>query len=151
MNWIYEGEHKMNLRKTIILVLIAIAMILALFGCGLGVTIEQRVQFFESDLNDANRDDMYLNFHPTLTADYGAITGDGQVFDDAFDPIDRNYTITISDQSNPDNVVGIIVADGGGFGGPLEIYFKMAQDGLDWMIEELRLEDPPNPPIVIVQ
>lgn len=139
----------MNLRRTIILAAIAVVVIFAFHGCGLlGVSIEQRVQYFESDLNDANRDDMYLNFHSTLTADYASITGDGTVFDDAFDPIDRNYTIVISDQSNPNNVIGIIDADGGGFGGPLEIYFKMAQDGLDWMIEELRLEGYIANPIV---
>lgn len=142
----------MNLRKTVVLATIVIVALLTLYGCGLfGVSIEQRIQDFESDLNDANRDDMYLNFHPTKTADYGPITGDGTVFDTAFPPADRNYSIIISDQSSTDNVIGIIDADGGGFGGPLEIYFKMAQDGLDWMIEELRLEDTPNPPIVIVQ
>ena len=135
--------------KTILLLAITVWMFLTLYGCDLlGVSIEQRIQYFESDLNDANRDDMYLNFHPTLTADYGAITGDGTVFDNAFPPADRNYTIIISDQSNTDNVVGIIDADSGGFGGPLEIYFKMAQDGTDWMIEELRLQGYFPSPIV---
>jgi hypothetical protein len=138
----------MKLRKSILFTAIAILMLLVLHGCGLGVSIEQRVQYFESDLNDFSRDDMYLNFHPTLTADYGAITGVGTVFDNAFPPSERNYTIIITDQSNPNNVTGSIDADGSGFVGPLGIYFKMAQDGTDWMIEELRLQGYIPSPIV---
>jgi hypothetical protein len=127
---------------------ITVLALLVLHGCGLGVSIEQRVQDFESDLNDANRDDTYLNFHPTLTADYATITGDGTVFDNAFPPADRNYSIVITDQSNPNNVIGSIDADGPGFVGPLDIYFKMAQDGFDWMIEELSLQGYVPSPIV---
>ena len=135
----------MNLRKTFILIAIAIAIIPAFYGYELtGVSIEERIQHFENDLNDADRDDAYLNFHPSRTADYGTITGDGQIFDDTFPPSERDYKITISDESNPNNIIGIIEADGVGFP-TVEIYFKMAQDGSDWMIEELRLQGVADP------
>jgi len=123
-------------------------------GCGLfGVTIAARIEAFESDLNEPDRSDVYLNFNPdtSRTEDYLAITGDGTVFDNAFPYEYHDYTITI-DQETPNgdvvDVVAIIDAVDGGFAGPWELYLTMSQNGLDWMIEELSMESYVPSPIV---
>ena len=144
----------MKFWKLAVLIVIAIGLISMYIGCDLlGLTIAARIEAFESDLNELDRSDVYLNFHPdtTRTEDYLVITGDGTVFDNAFDYGYHDYTITI-DQETPSgdivDVVAIIDAAGGGFAGPWELYLTMSQNGLDWMIEELSMESYVPSPIV---
>lgn len=144
----------MKFWKVAVSIVIVIGLISIYVGCDLlGVTIAARIEAFESDLNELDRSDVYLNFHPdtTRTEDYPSIKGDGTLFNNAFPYIYADYTITI-DQETPSgdvvNVVAIIDAAGGGFAGPWELYLTMSQDDLDWMIEELSMESYVPSPIV---
>jgi hypothetical protein len=59
--------------KLVFLIVIIVGLPAIFIGCGLlGITIGQRIEAFESDLNEPNRDDAYLNFHPdtSRTLDY---------------------------------------------------------------------------------
>ena len=131
----------MKTRQLALLGILIAAAVLLPISCDLfgSVSIGDRIATFQSDLNGADRSQAYLNFHPTLTADYAAITGVPTVFDTTFPYSYQPYTITIISQSDPASVTATIDAAGGAFGGPYSIVFKMAQQDRDWMIEELTL------------
>lgn len=123
---------------------LALALVLALayIGCSLfGTSIEVRIDSFLTDLND-DRSNIYLNFHPTLSADYDAIKNGtlpdwSTLFPTAgYTP----YVITGLNTSDPTNVTGTIDESGLHGWGPKPIVFRMAKDGFDWMIEELDLD-----------
>jgi len=131
----------MNNKRIIGSILIVTALFLSSFfyqSCDLlGISIEERIQSFEDDLNLLDRTYAYLNFHPTLTTDYDEIVDPNYRINVAF-PNDLShipYTITIIDDSATSNVTGIINSTG--WGGDRNITFKMAMDGQDWMIEEI--------------
>jgi hypothetical protein len=125
-------------------VLLAAVVVLALGGCSLvGISVEDRVAQFLEDLNSPDRSQIYLNFHPTLTADYGALQGGTLVAWDTVFPISGYvpYSIPDLDPSDPESVTGnISSANDAAWVGPKAIEFRMAQDGADWMIEELDLD-----------
>ena len=131
----------MNNKRVFRLILMTIALLLPLLffhSCGFfGITIEERIQSFEDDLNLIDRSDAYLNFHPSLTTDYDEIKNPAYRFNPVF-PNNMTYipyTITIIDDSAAIAVTGTI--NSSGWGGDRAITFKMALDGIDWMIEEI--------------
>jgi len=133
----------MKTRQLALLGILIAAAVLLPISCDLlgSVSIGDRIALFQSDLNTADRSAIYLNFHPDLTTHYNAIKGDPTIFDNTFEYVYAPYTITITDQSDPANVIAVIDADDPVWaGGPLDIWFKMAQKDKDWMIEEIVLE-----------
>ncbi len=122
--------------------LLAAILVLAFGGCSLGVSVEDRVAQFLDDLNNTDRSDIYLNFHPTLTADYAALQGGTLVdWDVPFPVAYISYSIPDLDTSDSGNVTGnISSSNDAAWPGPKPIVFRMAKDGADWMIEELDLD-----------
>ena len=124
--------------------LLAAILVLAFGGCSLtGVSVEDRMAQFLDDLSNTDRGDIYLNFHPDLTADYEALRG-GTFLPDwetMFPTVGYvPYSIPDLDASDPANVTGNISSSwDAAWPGPKPIVFRMAKDGADWMIEELDL------------
>jgi len=115
-------------------------LVLAFVGCKpASVSVEDRIALFLSDINNANWSSIYLNFHPTLTADYNALSGTtvvdwGAVFEPAYAP----YSILGLNTSDPRNVAGSMTSSNDSvWPGPQPVAFRMAQYGEDWMIEEM--------------
>jgi hypothetical protein len=81
---------------------------------------------------------IYLNFHPDLTGDYDEIQNETYPDWDLLFPT-MNITYDIPDLITSDawNVTGNIDSIYGAWAGPKPIVFRMAQDGADWMIQEL--------------
>jgi hypothetical protein len=123
-----------------VLFLLGILM-LAFFACKpQHVSVDDRIALFLGDINNANWSSIYLNFHPTLTTDYPALSGGGlidwaAVFDTAFAP----YSIIGLNTSDPRNVTGSITASNAAWGPAQAVVFRMAQFEEDWMIEEMDL------------
>ena len=64
------------------------------------VSVTERIQSFEDDLNQADRSDVYLNFSATYTQDYNNYKDSGTVDTDfPYDNTDP-YVITVTDQGN---------------------------------------------------
>jgi hypothetical protein len=123
--------------------LFAAVLALTISGCDmLGVGVQDRVTMFLGDLNSSDRGDIYLNFHPTLTTDYPAIQNGTYPDWSTLFPIGTYipYSISNLDTSDPGNVTGDIDSVNGAWAGPKAIVFRMAQEGLDWMIQEMDLD-----------
>jgi hypothetical protein len=119
---------------------------LLLSSCDLlGVSIENRIEYFIDDLNN-DRPNAITNFHPTETYDRltGAITCDplGTCFWDADFPVGGTpYTLVSIIDTDPLNVRVTINGGPPGWGdggsGTDEFKFVMIADGTNWLIEEL--------------
>lgn len=118
-------------------------LILAVFsGCMFGLTLEQRIQRFASDLNTTARTEIQDNFHPSFTVDYAAIGNPGY-FSIPFPPrggSDTSYVIAIQDSSNETAVLATIDGTALPVTGPVDAIFSMALDGLDYKIVNLRVD-----------
>ena len=117
-------------------ILVLVLLVLVFVGCTLlPVSIEDRIALFLSDVNNANWSTIYLNFHPTLTQDYAAISSVdwALLFDTAYAP----YSIVGLNTSDPRNVTGNMDSSNAAWGGPYAVAFRMAQYEEDWMIEEM--------------
>jgi len=109
---------------------------------GGSVSIAQRITRFETDLNKAARNTLYLHFHPTETTNWDAIK-DAEFWNQS--------SLSFADQPF-DIITGAAVAQSNGRSlvtGTLEntnitfdVQFIMLQDNEDWYIEELILLDP---------
>jgi hypothetical protein len=107
-----------------------------LTGCDLfGVTIEKRIEYFLDDLNN-DRSNAITNFHPTETADYGAISTNATYWNTDFPP-DGPYTLAALDDTNPRSVRATVNGPVSFGGGTDELEFIMIADGSNWLIEEL--------------
>jgi len=133
------SKHINTTIKIVGLMVICIVLV-NLSGCDLlGVSIKKRIEYFLDDLN-TNRANAITNFHPTETADYGAISGVPSFWDTDF-PVDDGtpYTLASVDDSDPLNVRATVngpLIFGGGSGTD-EFKFIMIADGTNWLIEEL--------------
>ena len=86
------------MKRIIGLSALAIVLLALLFGCAFPLTLDQRIQQFATDLNLADRSNIYLNFHSTLTVNYDAIR-DPAYFDASLPPVlggDTPYVISIT-------------------------------------------------------
>jgi hypothetical protein len=122
-----------------VLLLGLLAALVLLYACNLPVTIEKRIELFRIDLN-GDRGLVYLNFKPVDPLDYEAIK-DSSFWDIRFPVGDGTpYSITALDTDDPANVTGV-VAGPPQFVGTHPIEFVMVQEGLDWFIQQLYLDD----------
>jgi len=131
-------------KRAIGLSALGILLLALVFGCSFGMTLEERIQQFQSDLNLAVRTDIYLNFHSTDTVDYPAIR-DSDYISISFaltDPGDPTtvYVISIVDQTDPLAVTATISSTAMGAGSPYDAIFKMALEGLDYKIVTLGVD-----------
>jgi hypothetical protein len=141
----------MSLRRTLLLSAIAITLLALVFGCGFGVTIDQRLEQFITDLNVAIRDNtMYLNLDPGL-ADYDALAigayWDGAFPDGGTTPAYGLTGISINDAGDGTATVLAMIAGPGSFGGPWSIEFGLVRIGFDWFIGSITLDGFPVVPI----
>jgi hypothetical protein len=116
----------------------ALVLVLVVGSCTLGVSVEDRLDSFLADLNTPGRADIYLNFHPTETADYAAIQSGspppaGPDWDALFEEVAIPFHYENLDPSNTEAVTANVV----GTAFSKSVVFKMALDGMDWQIEEL--------------
>lgn len=139
----------MKTRKLLLLCSILIAVLAMVFGCGFGVTVQQRVDFFLAALNNDDRTDLYLNLDPNLP-NYDLLMAPaywGEAPDDGYFPTVSGGTpyslanTAIDDTTNPD-----LPSFTGDLYGPdaFSVTFKylemtFVKVGLDWMIESMRL------------
>ncbi len=126
--------------KNALFILLRILVVVVVFNsCSLfGTKIDERIDSFIADLN-YDRNSIYLNFHPSETADYDAIKNVGLTWDNWFPTHSIQYSISGLDDSDSDSVTATINSEGVWDSEPAT--FKMAKDGFDWMIEELDLPD----------
>ncbi len=113
----------------------------SLFSGLLGVSVTQRITQFQTDLNNADRTNIYLNFDSTKTTEYNAIK-DPKYWDTPY-PVpaagDQKYAITITDDSDPSNVTATMAgpASFSASGSALSAVFVMSQEGFDYFIRTL--------------
>ena len=136
----------MRIKNALFILLIILVVALSFESCSLfGTKIDERIDSFIDNLNN-DRNSIYLNFHPSETADYNAIKNPTTTWDIWFPVVDIPYSISNLDDSDSDSVTSVI-SSSGGFG-PSGATFKMAKDGCDWMIEELTVPDIQALPLV---
>ncbi len=125
---------------TIVLLLLAGALVMVLSSCSLlSLTITQRIQALEADLNKTDRMNAYLNMHPDSYG-FGATAGSGTTWDFKFPTTDIPFSVT----GIPADPVGPIVdctISGTAFG-PYPIRFEMRLYGeSDWRIWDIQLDE----------
>ena len=129
------------MKKISILVLLALilgAFNICFIGCDLsGVTIDARIDSFIYDIN-YDRNNVYLNFHPSETTDYDAIK-DGTKLLPLFPTNAIPYSREALDTLDPDNVTTILNDGTAEVWGPKDAIFVMIKDGLTWYINDLWL------------
>jgi hypothetical protein len=123
-----------------LLLILAAVILIGLQACVLDkVSIEERIQLFEDDLNSGDRSGIYENFHPEKTADYNTIKASTTIFDDPtslFAIAKQDFSISIT-STLANFVTGTITS---AVYTDQTITFIMALKGLnDWRIEELSL------------
>jgi hypothetical protein len=127
------------------LILIAIlgALVLSITSCDLaGLSIDSRVDSFIYDLN-YDRDNVYTNFHPTETSDYGSLKNVALTIDPVFPPGGIPFTRGALATSDPDNVTAILADNGTQWISTKNARFIMIKDGTTWYIHELYLDGSP--------
>jgi hypothetical protein len=138
------------MRTRHILVLLAIAVVLAagVIGCNPfgSVSITERISQFQTDLNSADRSNIYMNFHPTSTSDYNALKSSSATLDSVIDPVGSgpNYTLTITDQSDPSTGVLVTISAGPAAWSTYPRYLKLVMETTgvgDYRIVSLWLDD----------
>jgi hypothetical protein len=106
------------------------------------VSIDQRITDFQSDLNMTTRTSAYLNFHPTLTADYAALK-DGTTITSIFPLPDGSgtaYSLTVT--SETDSAAVLVTVSGGptSFGSTHYLQLNMSTTGIaDYRIVTLEI------------
>ncbi len=136
-------------RKTFLLLLLVLAAgwLSYLTGCMLlGVSVEDRVARFVSDINDINRGQVYQNFHPGISDMAGA--QDVAFWQTQFPVAKIPYTMSLLVASDPSNVTFRITnLDGVSW----DARFIMEKLGNDWMISVMYMDPAPaSPPITLI-
>ncbi len=130
-----------KIKTVVLIIVISIIIIFAFESCKLsGTSKDERIDNFESDLNN-DRNNLYKNFHPSKTEKYNDIKDPAYL--EAYFPTDNNeipYDIYDVDISG-DTVNARIVSNNLVTFPDQTINFKMAEDGSDWQIEELTLNE----------
>jgi hypothetical protein len=137
-------------RKAILLALLVVAVgwLSYLTGCSLlGVSVDDRVMQFLADINDSDRSQVYLNFHPDIL-DYSGIQV-AAFWDGHFPYANAPYSISALVTGDPANVTFTISASGYI---SKDVLFVMEKLGNDWMISKMYMDVspalPPTPLIV---
>ena len=130
------------MKRTIGYSTLGILLLVLVFGCTFGMTLEERIAQFETDLNLTDRSDIYMNFHSTSTLDYDAIR-DPTYFDITL-PVpgsgDTPYDIVIVDDTNAFAVTATIDSTAMGVGSPYDAIFGMKLEGFDYKIVSLQVD-----------
>jgi hypothetical protein len=138
----------MNLKRALLLTLTAAALLGLAFGCTFGVTIQGRLDQFVSDLNAADRSELYLNLDPSL-GDYDALKDTAYWGNDTTTGwfplvgVDTPYSLSAVVVDDPGTGTATVTATIDGpdlFGGPWDIVFGLVKVDLDWMIESIILD-----------
>ena len=103
------------------------------------VTITERIDAFEADLNSSDRSGLYLHFHPTETDNYNQLK-DAAVINAGPLSSDNGTFHIVTGAAVPGSggrqvVEGTLTHDYAQFA----VQFIMLQYGEDWQIEELKL------------
>ena len=131
-------------KKILRWLLLAAIGILSFEGCSLlPVSVEDRIAIFLEDINSLDRSSIYLNFHPDLTGDYDFIRNETYPDWGALFPTGPGtyipYSISSLDTSDPMGVTGTVESVNIGWVDK-PIFFIMAKDGMDWMIQEMQFD-----------
>ena len=128
-------------RSGFVLLAAVIGAILIVAGCdllGTQMTIEQRIEAFESEINLTNRSEVYTHTHPDAQNHQGARLS--TYWNTILPTADRPYTITIVDTDNV--VVTASISGSGGQYNNTPIVFEMKEDGLaNWKILIITIGD----------
>ncbi|OHD74439.1 MAG: hypothetical protein A2V99_06890 [Spirochaetes bacterium RBG_16_67_19] len=117
----------------LLLLLLAIGWLFYGVSCSLlGVSIEDRVQQFVSDMNETDRSDVYLNFHPDIFNMAGA--QDPDTWETNFPVLKIPYTYSALNTSDPLNVTFTVINTDGLH---WSIRFEVEKLDNDWMISEM--------------
>jgi hypothetical protein len=128
--------------KSLLGLLIIVLLIFLFVGCTQkGISIEDRIYRFISDLNNTDRSHVYENFHPD-TPKYDLIKPDS-FWEIDFEEGGIPYNISGLNDGNPGNVTAAIDSATIVGWGPKALRFVMLQYGNDWMIDELYLDGLP--------
>ncbi|HUI69334.1 MAG TPA: hypothetical protein VL354_02365, partial [Spirochaetia bacterium] len=111
-----------------------------LMSCNLsGVSIDQRISDFQSDLNTSDRANVYQDFHPTETSQYNALKDPNtSQFNTNFPP--GSYTLSVVNESNTTAVIVRVTGPTSGLGYPSPYYLSLSMDtynGNDYRIVTL--------------
>ncbi len=137
-------------RKTFLLLLLVLVAgwLSYLTGCMLlSDPVRDRVSRFVSDINDTDRSQVYLNFHPSITNMAGA--QDVATWQAQFPVAKIPYTMSLLVTGDPSNVTFRITnLDGLSW----DVRFTMELQGSDWMISVMYMDPAPNalPTTVII-
>ncbi len=130
--------------RHVVAILIAAGLIAwTLISCkpSTAVSISERISSFQDDLNTTARTNVYKNFHPDETADYGPLgSSDLTLFNTTYPPPGAAYSLSIVDSSNPSAGVIVVVNTGGHAAWTAPYYLKLTMDtfdGDDWRIVTL--------------
>jgi len=113
----------------------------ALTSCNLaGVSIDQRISDFQSDLNTSDRANVYQDFHPDQTKEYNALKNPSVSGFNTLFPPGPTFSLSVVDESNPSAGVVVLVSSGpdASWTPPYYLLLTMATfNGNDWRIVTL--------------
>ena len=120
---------------------IAVAAVVALAACQPGVTIQGRIDTFNSQVKNGQYDQLYTNFSSTQTSTYTQIKS-ASYWDPGspFASGDHPQAITLTDTSNTSDVKGTY----GNANGVYTVDLNMTKSGADWYIATLTLTPVPS-------
>jgi hypothetical protein len=129
----------MKTRHIVAMLVGASLVALAIVSCTpAGISIDQRVSDFQSDLNTSDRASAYQDFDPNDTL-YSSLKS-GSYFTPVF-PVSSSYSLSVIDESNPSG--GVIVqvtgvASGLGYPSPYFLKLTMTENSDKvWLIQTL--------------
>ena len=133
----------MAIMKKISAIALALVIMGAFFSCELveGVSIEERISEFMSDVNGGRYSDLYTHFHPSQTAQYSQIKASDYWNTPGFFPAGETYTLgaviplvdTVTTTISSDSLYSNDT-----------IIFTMAKDGDDYFIKTLTIDGLPK-------
>ena len=140
------------MKKSSIIALVAGALVVcSLVGWNMGgVSVEQRIFVFQSDLNRSDRRNLYQDFIPTV-ADYAVLKTPSSTFNTLFPPPPPSYSLTVMSESMPSKsnpssgVIVQVFGPDGVYPSPYFLKCVMATDnGYNWMIQTLSISTVPD-------
>ncbi len=140
----------MRVRHILVLLGIAVLLTAGVVGCSLFgiVSISDRVAQFQSDLNTADRANIYQNFLSTMS-DYAALKDPTTTINTVYPLVGSGtgYALSVIDQTNPSSgVIVEITAGPAGYSPSYPRYMKlvMTASGLNNLISALYQDNGPG-------
>jgi hypothetical protein len=130
----------MKPRHLVAFALLSLSILAALSSCDLfGISIQNRISQFVADLNSSRGN--LNNDISNSSLDKSAGVLDATWWDTTFPPpgpLETQYSITLTDYSDPSNVTGTILGPQN-YAPAVNIRFVMVKDGADYFIKEIYL------------